>query len=187
VSSWTAYWLERFRPLVFVPVAAVVAAAAQGGAGIDRKRWTIDVVCALLLLGQFRLWDDLADRERDRAPHPSRVLVRAAGTAPFVATCLVLAIVNIGLAVWLRGTAAAVALVALDVSAVGWYTWRPSQRSAATDLVLLTKYPAFVVLLAVGSTVSLPLVVPYAAAIYGLACVFEIWHDASGPLRATNS
>jgi 4-hydroxybenzoate polyprenyltransferase len=187
ISSWTAYWLERFRPLLFVPAATVVAAAAHAGTGSGTDGWTIDIICALLLLGQFRLWDDLADRERDRAAHPSRVLVRATRVAPFIATCLVLAIVNIVFAGWLRGTAAAAAVVALDVAAAAWYTWRPARRSAATDLVLLTKYPAFVLLLAVGSTAPLPLVVFFAIAIYGLACAFEIWHDASGPLRAINS
>jgi 4-hydroxybenzoate polyprenyltransferase len=186
-SSWAAYWLERFRPVLFIPAALVVAAAASAGTGIDPRGWTVDTLGALLLLGQFRLWDDLADRARDRATHPSRVLVRATRVAPFIATCLTLAIVNVVLAAWLRGTAAAAAVVALDVAAAAWYTWRPAQRSAATDLVLLTKYPAFVLLLAVGSTSSFPLTVLSATAIYVLACAFEVWHDASGPLRATNS
>jgi len=187
IALWTAYWLERFRLRIFVPAAMAVAAAAQAGGGIDARRSTIDLVCALLLLAQFRLWDDLADRERDRVTHPVRVLVRATPVSPFVATCLLLAIVNIVLQAWLRGVGSATALAALDVSASAWYAWRPARRSAATDLVLLSKYPAFVLLLAAGSTSSPPLVVLSAAAIYGLACAFEIWHDTSGPLRVTNS
>jgi hypothetical protein len=187
IASWAAYWRERFRPVPFIPAALVVAAACRAGSGIDPRSWTVDTLGALLLLGQFRLWDDLADRARDRATHPSRVLVRATRLAPFIATCLTLAVVNIVLAVWLRGTAAAAAVVALDVAAAAWYTWRPSQRSAATDLVLLTKYPLFVILLAVGSAPSFSLTALSATAIYMLACAFEIWHDASAPLRATNS
>jgi hypothetical protein len=187
IASWTAYWLERFRPALFVPAATLVAGASRAGTGADPTSWTIDISCALLLLGQFRLWDDLADRERDRAAHPSRVLVRATRVAPFVVTCLILATLNIVLAAWLRGTVAAAAVGALNIAAAAWYKWRPARRTAATDLILLTKYPALVLLLAVGSTASLPGLVLSAAAIYGLACAFEIWHDASGPLRIINS
>ena len=63
--------IERFRPLVFVPAAIRGGCGRPGGRRVradqaldDRHR------LALLLLGQFRLWDDLADRERDRAAHP---------------------------------------------------------------------------------------------------------------------
>ena len=81
IARWTAYWLERFRPVLFVPVAILLAAAVRRRRHrADPRRWTIDIFCALLLLGQFRLWDDLADRERDRAAHPSRVLVGATRT-----------------------------------------------------------------------------------------------------------
>jgi hypothetical protein len=187
MSSSAAYWSERFRPVLFVPAAVLLAAASRTGAGGAPASTTIDISWALLLLAQFRLWDDLADRARDRAAHPSRVLVRATRVAPFIATCLILATSNLLLAVWLRGMPGAAAIVALDVAAAVWYTWRPSRRTAATDLILLTKYPAFVVVLAIGSTASLPLVVLAAAAVYGLACLFEIWHDASGPLRMINS
>jgi hypothetical protein len=187
IAAWTAYWIERFRPTLFVPAAILIAAASRAGTAADPTSWTNDIARALLLLGQFRLWDDLADRERDRVAHPSRVLARATRIAPFVATVLILAALNIGLAAWLRGTEAAAAVGALDIAAFAWYQWRPARRSAATDLILLSKYPTFVLLLAVGSTASFPLVVLSAAAIYGLACAFEIWHDASGPLRTINS
>jgi hypothetical protein len=186
-AGWTAYWIERFRPVLFVPAAILVAAASRAGIEADLTSWMIDIFCALLLLGQFRLWDDLADRGRDRAAHPSRVLVRAARVAPFVATCLILATLNVVLAAWLRGASAAAAVGALDIAAAAWYRWRPARRTAATDLILLSKYPALVLSLAVGSTASLSALVLSAAAIYGLACAFEIWHDASGPLRIINS
>jgi hypothetical protein len=181
-----AYWLERFRPTLFVPAAIGMTAAAGAATGIAPATFAFDVACTLLLLGQFRLWDDLADRERDRATYPARVLVSATNVAPFITTCLTLAIVNLGLAAWLRGTTGATALLALDAAAAAWYIWRPAARSATAGLVLLTKYPAFVLLLSVGTTASLSLVVLAAAATYGLACAFEIWHDASGPLRVTH-
>lgn len=186
-SSWVAYWRERFRPRLFLPAALAITAAGRAGASSDGSAWPADVVCTLLLLAQFRLWDDLADRDRDRATHPSRVLVRASQLEPFVATCLALTVANLALRAWLGGNAAAQALVALDLAAAAWYSWRPARRTALTDLVLLTKYPAFVLLLAAGSHAPIPLVAVSAAAIYGLACGLEIWHDASGPLRVTNS
>jgi hypothetical protein len=187
MTSSAAYWRERFRPVVFVPAAMLIAAASRGAAGAAPTSWTIGICCALLLLAQFRLWDDLADRERDRAAHPSRVLARTSRLGPFIAACLILGTINVLLAAWLRGTQGAAAVVALDVAAAAWYTWRPARRTAASDLLLLTKYPAFVVVLAIGSSASLPVVVLAAAGVYGLACLFEVWHDASGPLRMINS
>ena len=76
----------------------VIAGAASGGA-LSGARLGLDAAFALLLLAQFRSWDDLADRGRDALCHPERVLVRAASIAPIVAFSGALAILNICLAV----------------------------------------------------------------------------------------
>jgi hypothetical protein len=177
------YWAERFPPLVFVPAAVLIALAARPG----DLPGLADVARALLLLGQFRLWDDLADRERDRHAHPERLLVRAGRATPFAIVCGMLGAINIAIAAYVDGLAAAVFLLLLNAAAAAWYTWRPARRTAAGDLTLLSKYPAFVMVLASGSSAPSSHVFLTAGLIYGCACAFEIWHDAAGPLRFTQS
>ncbi len=57
-----------------------VGNGGRPGAGVCAS-WPL--VLAVVLLLQFRLWDDLEDLERDRAVHPDRVLVRSdSGSVP---------------------------------------------------------------------------------------------------------
>jgi hypothetical protein len=179
----TRYWIERFAPGLFVPAALLIALAARIGSPLDPIRWSLESLLALLLLAQFRLWDDLADRERDRSAHPERVLVRSARVTPFVAVCAGLAFLNVLLLLMWNGAGGAVVLLALDAAAAGWYAWRPDHRTATSDLVLLGKYPAFALLIAGPSTWFVPHAWLAALAIYAGACVFEVWHDATGPLN----
>ncbi len=179
------YWTERFAPGLFVPAAAGIALAAQAGSGVSGRSWTIASLLALLLLAQFRLWDDLADRERDRDAHPDRLLVRTTRIGPFIATCAGLALVNVILLAAWRGAFAAAGLLILDVAALAYYTWRPGHRTAVSDLLLLAKYPMFVVLLASPATRPLAHVAVAAVAIYAAACAFEIRHDASSGLSSS--
>jgi hypothetical protein len=183
MNEMLSYWSERFGPRVFVPAAALIALAAQTGTALDPLRWMIATPIALSLVAQFRLWDDLADRERDRETHPERTLVRAESVAPFAMTCAGLAAVNVLLLLAWNGLAGAASLAALDGAAVAWYLWRPKRRTASSDLALLAKYPAFVVLLAPSPAWPLPSIWIAALATYAGACAFEAWHDSSGPLR----
>ena len=83
------YLRERFRLRLFIPLALLIAAAAI----VPPASWTsfaIDFAVALLLLAQFRMWDDLADRGRDRIEHPGRVLVRDARRDADRGACAVL-------------------------------------------------------------------------------------------------
>jgi hypothetical protein len=183
-----AYWIERFLPRVFGPAAAAIALAAQGVSSVDVYRWIADTVAAILLLAQFRLWDDLADRHQDRAMQPARVLVRAAHVRPFVILCMVLGLANTILAgVAGRGVNGLAALLLLDAAAAAWYAWRPVRRTPASDLVRLAKYPWFVIVLAAGSPAPRSHLLLAALGVYAAACAYELWHDASGPLRFNNS
>ena len=87
-----AYFVERFSPTIFVPAALGIAAAARVASSGSDSSWLVDGTLALLLIAQFRLWDDLADREVDRLAHPERVLVRAERIGPYVTVCVGLAI-----------------------------------------------------------------------------------------------
>jgi hypothetical protein len=180
----TRYWIERFPLYLFLPTAALLALAAQATVSPDAMRWARETAVALLLLAQFRLWDDIADRERDRVAHPGRTLIQAPGAAPFVLACLALATINAACVAAVGGFRGVSGLIALDAAALVWYVGRPAQRTVARDLVLLSKYPAFVLVLAVGSTPALSDVGLPALGIYLAACAYEMWHDASGPLRA---
>jgi 4-hydroxybenzoate polyprenyltransferase len=182
-----AYWIERFPPAIFLPAAASIALAAHSTAAIDLSRWLTDTIVSILLLAQFRLWDDLADRDRDRRTHPDRVIAKAPRISPFVGTCVALAVVNASLAATRGGEARVEAFLLLTAAAAAWYRWRPVRRTVASDLALLAKYPAFVVVIATGLSAPLSHAVPAAMAIYAAAVGVEIWHDPSCPLRFTNS
>jgi len=93
---FAAYLAERFRPAVFAPAIARHAGLAlwAAEAGPTAARLAGAAGLAALLLLQFRLWDDLEDRDRDRVAHPERVLVLAP-PAPFRRALAVLGLGNL--------------------------------------------------------------------------------------------
>ena len=190
----TAYLRERFHLRLFGPLAVAIAVGASG-AMRDWATLVVDSGFALLLLAQFRLWDDLADRARDGVEHPDRVLVRAREVTPAIAFCGALAVLNICIAVWRSGMSVAL-LGGLNLGAGAWYlsagTKDPAHvRSLAGSKdpayvrdhpayvpVLLTKYPVFVFVVAGGRLADAPLpILASAAALYVVVCAYEAWHD----------
>jgi hypothetical protein len=167
-----AYLRERFPLTLYVPLGVVIASPDLRAS-----------LFAVLLLLQFRVWDDLADRHRDALSHPERVVVRAVTVTPLIALCGALAVLNICIAVWRDGSGIAVAaLAALNGLFGAWYLAR-SGRTALGDHLLLAKYPAMVVIVAGPRAASSPyLVVAIAALTYLVACGYEAWHDRSGPI-----
>ena len=177
-----AYLAERFSPRVFLPMAVVIAGAASGGA-LSGMRLGLDASFALLLLAQFRSWDDLADRGRDAVSHPERVLVRAMSTTPIVAFSGALAILNICLAIQRDASGIAVAVLVALIGALGaWYSLRTG-RTAAGDHLVLSKYPAMVIVVAGARVLNAPVQILCAALALHLAvCLYEVWHDPASPL-----
>ena len=183
----TSWWRERFDLRLFLPAAAALAFASSAGAGrLDVTDAIGRAAAALLLLAQFRLWDDIADRDRDRGQHPSRVLVRAADLTPFVAACAWLGVVNLCAAAWRGGVLSASTLALLNAGAAILYGARPTARTAATDMAVVAKYPVFVLILAGAGSPGWPIAAS-ASAVYAIAIAFELWHDATSPLRAHHS
>jgi 4-hydroxybenzoate polyprenyltransferase len=182
-----AYFVERFSPVIFVPaavgiaVAARVSSSASDPSSLNGLGGLVDVVIALLLIAQFRLWDDLADRELDRLTHPDRILVRAERIGPYVTVCVALAIVNLVASAWRGGWLGVGVLAALDGSFVAWYAGRSSQRTVIGALWGLAKYSVFVIVMAARSSIFSHLL-PAASVIYVVACAYETLHDASSPL-----
>ena len=172
------YLRERFQLALYVPLAALIAILATGFTALAGS-----AVFALLLLLQFRLWDDLADRSRDAVLHPGRVLVRAVDVTPAIALCLALAVLNVCLAVWRDASGIAVAvLAAVDATFAAWYLAR-KDRTALGDHLLLAKYPAMVAIVAGARLTAAPVpILTGAAVLYIAVCVYEAWHDRTSPL-----
>ncbi len=176
------YLRERFRLRLFVPLALVIAGAVV----VPPASWTsyaIDCGFALLLLAQFRLWDDLADRDRDRVEHPGRVLVRNGEGTQVIALCGALAVLNICLAVWRDASGVSVGvLAALTAALAVWYLAR-TRRSVAGEQLLLAKYPAMVATVGGARLLDSPVqILAAAAALYLIVCAYEVWHDPASPL-----
>jgi 4-hydroxybenzoate polyprenyltransferase len=165
-----------------IGTAAVVIAAASEVAVTSWRSLPIDVLLGCVLIALFRIWDDLADRERDAVAHPGRPTVRAATPAPFVAACLLLAVSAFAI-VALRGAGlgAASGLAALILLMALWYLHR-GPRSLAGDHVLLLKYPMFVwIVVASRGGPPAPSLWLAMAAVFLAACVYEAVHDPTSP------
>jgi hypothetical protein len=177
-----AYLAERFSPRIFIPLAVIIAGAASGDSR-SGTRLVLDAAFALLLLGQFRSWDDLADRRRDALFHPERVVVRALSIAPLVAFSGALAILNICLAVRRDPSGIAVAgLVALIGVLAAWYSLR-TVRTAAGDHLLLSKYSVMVIVVAGERVLDAPVRILCAAlGLHLAAWLYEALHDPASPL-----
>jgi 4-hydroxybenzoate polyprenyltransferase len=173
------YWRERVPLHVFIPVASALAIAADRGRS-GAVSLTADVTLALLLLAATRLWDDLADRGRDGLLHPDRVLARARTVRGYGVTVVAL------------GAAAATLVLLRPERVVGGlmlgllflllavlYAVR-TRRSAGAELVLLSKYPAIVLIVA-GSLATTRTLFG-ALMVYACACAYEAWHDRDSEL-----
>jgi 2-polyprenyl-3-methyl-5-hydroxy-6-metoxy-1,4-benzoquinol methylase len=150
LAELVAYGGERIAK---VRIALLVALVAGLGFAVERPQDAasalIRIVLVALLVIQFRLWDDIADREHDRERHPERVLPRHQGRAtPFLVllgglTVPILALLstfeNAGARVGAYGALAVVLAVVYG-----------SQATAHGRVMrggwLLLKYPVFVLL-----------------------------------------
>lgn len=170
------YACERLmRPPVPAAVLLVAAGAVVGRGISSAAGVATDLAIALCLVLSFRIWDDLMDRERDRARHPERVVVRARSTAPLSLAAWCLALAGTGALMRVHGAASA-ALVAVCAGVLAtWYRVRTA-RSAAGDRILLFKYPVFTLAL-IGSASLTPRAAISALGVYLAACVYEWRHD----------
>jgi len=182
------YWFDRFLFSPFVPAALLLTLIAAWPHGRSATDVLIGCVflfpIVLLALAQLRLWDDLADRERDRRDHPERVLCDA-NPAPFVVTAILLAGANLWLISVLGDAHDVLRFLALNVAVGAYYVLRPNRRTATSDALLLVKYPALVLVLTPITTEPAAIAINVLAT-YTAAFAYELWHDPTGPLR-TNS
>ena len=177
-----AYLRERFPLSFFAPLAMILALCATGGSA-DWLVLGVTAINALCLLAQFRIWDDVADRHADSITHPHRVLVTATGRNSVLVLGIALLAVNVAIAA--QRDTALLPLVGLAIlhAALGCHYLFRDGRTILGDQLLLSKYPAFVLILAGERLLSSPLaVVLSAAAVYVAASAYEAWHDPVSPL-----
>jgi len=179
MSTIAAYFRERFPLMLFGPVCLLLtAAAAWSAASVTAPRLATALLLGILLVVQFRLWDDLEDRARDRVAHPARVLVNAADE-PFRILLFVLMLA--ASAVSAQQPSALAATLALNGAC--WCAYRvarPRVTAAGWRFgLLLLKYPGFVAVLAMSLGDAIPARLAVAAAMsYVCASGYELLHDS---------
>lgn len=179
MSRLAGFVVERFPPVVFVPAIGLLATAAWAPS-VSRSLVTLAQAVALmtLLVGEFRVWDDLEDRDLDRQRHPHRVMTSGPAT-PF--WCLA-AVLCAAAATMLAATPAAVAGLAALHAGMFWAyrRLRPGVSDRAWRYAVLPlKYPAFVVLVSLALGEGSPMAVAVAGVLsYVGACAYEIRSDA---------
>ncbi len=140
------YAANRLLTGRIVPLWLVLAACA---AGVSRAPTVMSTVAgaalAAMLITQFRLWDDLADRDHDAVMHPGRVLVLTTHARRFKQVCALLAVPIVALLALAFSAnhvivyGVLVAAMALVYAVCGSAT----PRLLRSHLVLL-KYPVFI-------------------------------------------
>lgn len=181
-----AYLRERLPWRLWGPVILLLTFAAAWATNARTPGvWCQAVVLMSLLVVQFRLWDDLRDRDRDRETHPNRVLVRT-DPRPFQRFVCALAAAGLAVAWGMGGERPLLALSGLNLVFAALYAWiRPALNKTLWRFpVLLAKYPAFVAIVAVaiGRPAAGRMTIA-ALLVYGGAQIFEAVH--SSPTLAT--
>ena len=185
IKEAARYSRTRFPVTIYLPLALFLCTAAlAGGRPLEPIDLTLAFVLALSLLFQFRLWDDLSDRELDRLDHPERVLTRTTAVTFFRALVCVTFLLNFTLICVSAGSnwqLKAIVFALLNGSFFVWYRWRSElcRNEIGASHVVLGKYPIFVYLLsgesAATSNVRLALAM---LLVYLCFCVYELLHDA---------
>jgi hypothetical protein len=177
-----AYWRERFPLAFFGPLALILALCAVGGSA-ELPILGATAVNALSLLAQFRIWDDVADRQADSTTHPHRVLVTAPSHSPVLLLGIALLAINVVIAAQRDAPLLPIVSLAILHAALGCHYMFRNGRTVLGDQLLLSKYPAFVLILAGERLLSSPVAVSLsAAAVYASASAYEAWHDPVSPL-----
>lgn len=185
IKEAARYGRSRFPARIYFPLALFLCTAAlAGGRGMERIDLILSLALALSLLFQFRLWDDLSDREIDRLYHPERVLVRTNSVIFFRALVFVALICNFVLISVLAGSGwqlKAVVFALLNGLFFVWYQWRSElcRNPIGASHVVLVKYPIFIYLLSGESAATINVRLGLAMLlVYFCFAIYELLHDA---------
>lgn len=180
MNNLLQYRRERLPMKLVLTVAVLLTMAGALVSGTtNRMGMTLDVMLAVLLVSQFRLWDDLQDVDADRIQHPDRVLCRQASLRPFRVAVATMFVVNCVAVLASRAFNTAIVFAAINMAFYIWYNaLRSFFRSWANSVFVLTKYPAFLFVLVDGSelrdkmSLAVAMIVVFAA-----ACIYEVLHN----------
>jgi 4-hydroxybenzoate polyprenyltransferase len=183
IEELARYTRTRVPAKIYLPLALFLCTAALAdGQPMEPINLTLAFALAVSLLFQFRLWDDLSDREFDRLDHPERVLVKTSAVIFFWALVFAAFLLNFTLIAALTGPRWRLeAFMFLNVASLLWYPWlrKLCRNEIAGSHVVLGKYPIFIYLLsgesAATSSVRLALAM---LLVYLCFCVYELLHDA---------
>ena len=174
-SDFSAWLVERVATARIAALCLLLAAVAWGAAS-ETLFWTVAVPIVLLVI-QFRLWDDLAERAHDAFHHPARVAVRTAHASCFAALAAVLAVVvAVLLAVTRDGMVLGAYGALLAAAAVFYKKSVVAIRHPWRTYAILLKYPVFVALCA-GPAAPLRIAAA-SVAVFGVLAAFETLDDA---------
>lgn len=181
MEDFFAYRRERLQLWLFGPVVLLLTGASCWAANSIQPGAALRAAALMaLLVVQFRLWDDLADRAHDRAIHPGRVLVRA-NAQPFILVTFALALAAFASTYALGGLPPLLTLVGLNAAfAVLYSIIRPHLSNKVWRFpVLLAKYPAFVVGVAITfGAASAARTLVASLLTYGVAHGYEALHTS---------
>ena len=178
------YLCNRFPVMQFVPLAVFIAAAGLAPAPPGLlSEWAVAAALALILVLQFRLWDDIADRERDRISHPERILCQTRDIKPFLIAALSLSVLSGLLLAWYHGqNARSAAYLLLCATLFAWYRLRPAPTAPGllNSMLILLKYPGIAWLVSTpGAAPGTPLLISCLFSVYLIFIIFEILDDHS--------
>jgi len=167
-------WLIVALPLLVISPAYLVGTFASAVEMVQ------GLTLALLLVVEFRLWDDLCDREQDCSEDPSRALCQAESLQPFVVVLVILALASAGPTVWMRSWPGVMVFLLIHGALALWYAVRTvlSLGPVVNFHAVLLKYPAFGLILGMTPRGELsPALLPWLAVIYLGLCCYEVLHD----------
>jgi hypothetical protein len=178
--AWSIAELRRYRQTRFpwtrfVPLALflTLASIALAPEALLPETALRRLLLMMAWLFQFRLADDLADRQRDRADHPERLLVQA-DVLPFLVLLGLLAAGNTCLTAWLLPWPRWVEFLALNAFLFLWYALRLPLLLASFGVLL--KYAALVYLLSNPGAMRAP-AIGVLALVSACFLAHEILHD----------
>lgn len=166
LRAWLATRLLRTRIVVLwlALSGSMLAVAPWRGPA----RTATGALLVALLIAQFRLWDDLADRSYDAHHHTQRVLTTSAHGTHFGLLCVGVALPVLGLLLTLGEPGRPVAYMLLCAAVACLYLASPAWPRLLRAQLVLLKYPFCVWLAASGLSLAAGMALWLALAAYEL-------------------
>ncbi len=183
INDLLRYQQSRIPLVIYLPLAIFLVVASGTPLRSDMIfNGLINALLALSLTVQFRLWDDLADVDRDRVRTPNRTLCQATSLNNFWILLVLLFILNGCLLAACKSQWAVLAFLTLNVYYAVWYSVgsRIVENCWFASAVVLAKYPVFVYLLSDQPHGELRTNLHYGMALSFLSFyAYEVLHDPS--------